>query len=79
MKKRILIASAAGALVLGSIISVKDVVKKSRNPFFEANLEALSRDEEPVLTNLHMHIWWVEEHFGGEAITCTFGGELPCE
>lgn len=61
----VLTASAATAAYVGS---------QKSSGLFEANVEALSRQE---LDNTHMYLWWVKDH-GDGAITCTYGGDDPC-
>lgn len=77
MKKIKIAAIAAGVVVLGTTLMTKSLTASTG--ILEMNVEALAQDEKPVLDNTHMYLWWVTEHFGGAAITCTYGGDLPCE
>ena len=73
MKKLIFLCSAIFIMAVSIIVFVS-VNKQSStsNALVNANIEALSDGE---LTSPE---WWVKEHFGGTAITCTEGGNDPC-
>ena len=71
------LAVVATVIALGAVVVIMS--KPRSSVILETNIEALTQSENPVLDNTHMYIWWVTEHFGGEAITCTLGGDLPCE
>lgn len=45
MNKRILIALAVGALVVGSVFVAQAIVFRNHNHFLDANMEALSKVE----------------------------------
>lgn len=76
--KRICITVSAVLLIaLSSIVLI--IANRQDNDFFEKNIEALADNEGPVLTNIHMKIWWVSEFDGGEAIICTRGGDDSCD
>lgn len=77
MKTKKLIACASMAVVLFAGFMLRPMT--TSRVVLDKNVEALTQEENPVLTNLPMHIWWVTEYFGGEAIICTGGGDLPCE
>lgn len=77
--KTILALLVSALLVAGSFYSVHNICVHNSDSFIEANIEALVDEEEPVLSNLHMYIWWVTEYYGGSAITCTPGGWSPCK
>lgn len=77
--KTILALLVSALLVAGSFYSVHNICVRNSDSFIEANIEALVDEEEPVLSNLHMYIWWVTEYYGGSAITCTPGGWSPCK
>ncbi len=78
MKKQFFLASGT-TLLLAVVLSVSVCIKNGKqsiNAMLNPNVEALASSE--CLDNTHMHLWWVVEH-GGGAITCTFGGDLPCK
>lgn len=77
MKKKKLIALASMVVVLFAGLMIRPMTESG--VVLDKNVEALTQEENPVLTNLPMHIWWVTEYYGGTAIICTGGGDLPCE
>ena len=75
MKKRMLLA--AGAVLVAASVSAFVYVKNessSMDGLFNANVEALADGE--VITDVYMHIWWVNTQSGGRI--CTYGGYSPC-
>ena len=66
---------AAIIILIAGFVYVK--AQKSSVLLWDANVEALADTEEEA--EKAAKIWYVEEHFGGDAITCTKGGTLPCK
>ena len=78
MKRKLFFAAGVTVLLSAAVFASAHINNKKNVmcEFFYANVEALASGEN--LDDTHMWLWWVKEH-GGGAITCTFGGELPCE
>lgn len=68
MKKIVLAIFAALALIVNGVIVTKSVVEKNRDPWLEANLEALSATE---LFNTDCFLW-TEEHVLGSGLPLVF-------
>lgn len=80
MKTKKFISIIASAVISASVYIAFEVSQAySDDSLLYDNVEALANEEEPVLSNLHMYIWWVTEYYGGSAITCTLGGNAPCK
>lgn len=78
MKKKITLPIAI--LAVTASLAISAYTQSRNNESISEIVEALLDGEDPpVLDDTNMWIWWVEEHYGGSAITCTFGGEKPCK
>ena len=79
MKKKIVLLCSAVCIMACSMFFFASVKNNTSSPLIDSMVEALTDGENHTLNNLHMNLWWVEEYFGGEAITCTYGGYDCCE